>query len=225
MSSPLTETPLFYVGPVPVPGSLLTSFGITAALASTSFILTRRLALRPSRSQTVIEMLVSSIDSQIHDVVQSDPSPYTPLIGTLFLYLVVANCADVVPLVHSPTARLETTMALALVVLFAVYLYGIRANGLLGYLRHFVQPTPLLAPIHLLSEVTRTFALMMRLLGNIMSHSLVLAIVVSLAGLLVPVPVMAFGLFVGLVQAYIFAMLAAVYVGAAVEVGTPKVQE
>jgi F-type H+-transporting ATPase subunit a len=199
--------------------------GITAALGAASFALTRRLTLEPSRTQTALEVVVSTIDEQIRDVVQCDPSPYTPLIGTLFLYLVVANCVDVVPLLHSPTARLETTMSLALVVFFAVYVYGIRANGLRGYLRHFVRPTPLLAPIHVLSEVTRTFALMMRLLGNIMSHGLVLAIIVSLAGLFVPIPIMAFGLFVGLVQAYIFATLATVYVGAAIEADRPTPQE
>ncbi|MGH7295361.1 MAG: F0F1 ATP synthase subunit A, partial [Polyangiaceae bacterium] len=153
------------------------------------------------------------------------PAAYTPLVGTLFVYLVVANGVEVVPMLHSPTARLETTMALALIVFFSVYFYGIRANGLRGYLRHFIEPSPLLAPIHVLSEVTRTFALMMRLLGNIMSHGLVLAIVVSLAGLLVPIPVMAFGLFVAMVQAYIFAILATVYVGAAVETERPTPRE
>jgi F-type H+-transporting ATPase subunit a len=225
MSSPLFEAPSFWVGPVPVTGSDLTSFGITAALAGSSVALTRRMPLEPTRIQAALELVVSTLDDQIRDIVQRDPKPYTPLIGSLFLYLVVANGVDVIPLLRSPTARLETTMALALVVFFAVYVYGIRANGVRGYLRHFVKPTPLLAPIHLLSEVTRTFALMMRLLGNIMSHGLVLAIVVSLAGLLVPIPLMAFGLFVGLVQAYIFAILATVYIGAAVEADRAGWQE
>lgn len=217
MSSPLVETPLFRIGPVPVAGSVLTSFAITAGLGAVSGLLARRLTIRPTRLQTALELVVTTIDDQIRQILRRDPATYTPLAGTLFIYLLVANCIEVVPLVHSPTARLETTMALALIVFFSVYVYGIRANGLGGYLRHFIQPTPLLAPIHVLSEATRTFALMMRLLGNIMSHGLVLAIVVSLAGLLVPIPLMAFGLFVGLVQAYIFAILATVYVGAAIE--------
>ncbi len=217
MSSPLAESPLFTIGAVPVAGSVLTSFAITAALGLASFLLTRRLSVAPGRAQSALELVVSTIDGEIRDVMQRDPSPYTPLVGTLFLYLLVANSIEVVPLLHSPTARLETTMALALLVFFSVFFYGVRANGLRGYMRHFVQPSPLLAPIHVLSELTRTFALMMRLLGNVMSHGLVLAIIVSLAGLLVPIPIMAFGLFVGLVQAYIFAMLATVYVGAAVE--------
>jgi F-type H+-transporting ATPase subunit a len=217
MSSPLVEMPLFQLGPVPIAGSVLTSFFITTVLGATSCLLTRHLSLRPSRTQAALELLVSTIDAQIRDVLHRRPAAYTPLVGTLFIYLVTANSIAVVPLMESPTARLETTMALALIVFFSVYFYGIRANGLRGYLKHFVEPTPLLAPVHVLSEITRTLALMMRLLGNIMSHGLVLAIVVSLAGLLVPIPIMAFGLFVGLVQAYIFAVLATVYVGAAVE--------
>ena len=222
MSSPLVEAPLFQLGPIPFPGSALTSLAITAVLGGASYLLTRRLTLAPSRAQAAIELLVTTIDGQIRDVLRRDPAPYTPLVGTLFIYLVVANSIEVVPMLHSPTARLETTMALALIVFFSVYFYGIRANGLRRYLRHFIEPSPLIAPIHVLSEATRTFALMMRLLGNIMSHGLVLAIVVSLAGLLVPIPVMAFGLFVGLVQAYIFAILATVYVGAAVETEGPS---
>ena len=225
MTSPLVETPLLMLGPVPVAASVLTSFAITAILGGAAYGLTRRLsATKPGAAQTALELLVTTIDDQVRDVVQGNPSTYTPLVGTLFIYLAVANCIEVVPLLHSPTARLETTMALALIVFFSVYVYGIRAHGIGGYLKHFIQPSPLLAPIHVLSEATRTFALMMRLLGNIMSHGLVLAIVVSLAGLFVPIPLMAFGIFVGLVQAYIFAMLATVYVGAAVETvpGTSK---
>lgn len=217
MTSPLTETPWFRLGPVPMSSSVLTSFGITCVLGIGGFLLTRRLSLTPSRRQVALETLVSTIDEQVREVVQADPAPYTPLIGTLFIYLVVANSVEVVPLLEPPTGRLETTLALALIVFFSVYVYGIRSHGFRGYLKHFVEPTPLLAPIHVLSELTRTFALMMRLFGNIMSHGLVLAIVVSLAGLFVPIPIMAFGLFVGFVQAYIFATLAAVYVAAAVE--------
>jgi len=225
VSSPFAEPPIFAFGPAPVTGSTATSFAITAALGLASFLLTRRLSVAPGRTQAALELIVSTIDGEIRDVTGRDPGPYTPLVGTLFLFLVVANSVEIVPLVHSPTARLETTMALALVVFFSVHVYGVRANGLHGYVKHFVQPSPLLAPIHVLSELTRTFALMMRLLGNIMSHGLVLATVVSIAGLLVPVPIMAFGLFVGLVQAYIFAMLATVYIGAAVETQRARPRE
>ena len=127
-----------------------------------------------------------------------------------------ANSLAAVPGLTPPTDRIETTSALALLVFASVYVYGIRAHGFLGYLKHFFSPSPLLFPIHVLSEITRTFALAMRLLGNIMSHGVVLGVVVSVAGLLVPVPLIAFGLFTGAVQAYIFTVLSTVYIAAAV---------
>lgn len=223
--NPLVESPLFRLGPVPVSDAVLTSFGITAVLGVVSYLATRRLTLAPSRTQAALELLVTTIDEEVRAVIDRDPAPYVPLLGTLFLYLTVANTIEVVPFLQAPTGHLETTMALALIVFFSTYYYGIRAQGVRRYLAHFAEPSPLLAPVHVLSEATRTFALMMRLLGNIMSHGLVLGIVVSLAGLLVPIPVMAFGLFVGLVQAYIFATLATVYVGAAVEAEHPTPKE
>lgn len=217
MSSPLAEPTLFHVGPVPFTETMLTSVAITAALGGASALIGRRLSVRPGRLQAATEVVVAAIGDQIRAILRRDPAPYLPLLGTLFLFLVTANCAGVLPMVHAPTERIETPLALALIVFFSVAGYGVRANGLLGYLKHFLEPSPLLAPIHLLSQATRTFSLMMRLLGNIMSHGLVLAVVVSVAGLLVPIPVMAFALFVGVVQSYIFTVLAAVYVGAAIE--------
>jgi F-type H+-transporting ATPase subunit a len=217
MSSPFSETPLLHLGPVPIVGSVVTSACVTAFLALGSFLVTRRMRVRPGRLQATVEAVVGAMEDQIRATTRRDPAPFLPLIGTLFLYLLVANSLEIVPLLHSPTARLETVLALGSIVFVSVHVYGIRSQGLLGYLKHFFRPNPLLAPINILSEVTRTFSLMMRLLGNIMSHGLVLAVVLSIAGLLVPVPLMAFGLLVAIVQAYIFSILAAVYVGAAVD--------
>lgn len=217
MISPLAEPALFRLGPVPFTETTLTSFAITAALGGGSLMIGRRLSVRPGRLQAATEVVVAAISDQVRAILQRDPAPYLPLLGTLFLFLVTANCAGVLPMVHAPTEHIETPLALALIVFFSVAGCGIRAHGLLGYLKHFLAPSPLLAPIHLLSEATRTFSLMMRLLGNVMSHGLVLAVIVSVAGFLVPIPVMAFALLVGIVQSYIFTVLAAVYVGAAVE--------
>jgi F-type H+-transporting ATPase subunit a len=218
MSSPLVEGPaLFHVGPVPFTESTLTSFALTAALGGVCFLLSRRLSVRPGRLQAAVEVVVTGIEDQVREVIRRDPAPYLPLLGTLFFYLVTANCIGVVPLVHPPTGHVETPLALALVVFCSVYYYGVRARGVVGYVKHFFQPSPILAPIQILSEITRTFSLTMRLAGNIMSHGLVLAVVVSIAGLFVPIPIMAFGLLVGIVQAYVFTVLATVYVGAAVE--------
>ena len=173
--------------------------------------------------QAILEVIVTTILEQIEEVTRKDGRPYLPLIGTLFLFLLVANSLPLLPGLLPPTERLETVMALGLVVFVSVYFFGIRRHGLWQYLKHFFQPTPLLFPIHVLSELTRTFSLMMRLFGNIMSHGLILGVIVSVAGLLVPIPIILFGLLTGVVQAYIFTILATVYIAAAVE-DHPKAQ-
>ena len=177
----------------------------------------------PGKLQAILEVIVTTILEQIEEVTRKDGRPYLPLIGTLFLFLLVANSLPLLPGLLPPTERLETVMALGLVVFVSVYFFGIRRHGLWQYLKHFFQPTPLLFPIHVLSELTRTFSLMMRLFGNIMSHGLILGVIVSVAGLLVPIPIILFGLLTGVVQAYIFTILATVYIAAAVE-DHPKAQ-
>lgn len=217
MTSPLLEPALFHIGPVPIPASLCTSVGITVVLGAGSFILSRLLRPEPGKVQAMCEVVITTILEQIEEVTRKDGRPYLPLIGTLFLFLIVANSLSLIPGLQPPTERLETVIALSLTVFVSVYYYGIRRHGLFSYLKHFFQPTPLLFPIHVLSELTRTFSLSMRLFGNIMSHGLILAVIVSVAALLVPIPILLFGLFTGAVQAYIFTILATVYIAAAVE--------
>jgi F-type H+-transporting ATPase subunit a len=139
-----------------------------------------------------------------------------PILGTLFLFIVVANLSALVPGVKAPTASLETPAALAIVVFLSAHFYGICEQGLKKYLASYLKPNPLMLPLNVLSEITRTFSLMVRLFGNMMSHELVIGIVATIAGLLVPIPFMALGILVGVIQAYIFAILATVFVGAAV---------
>jgi F-type H+-transporting ATPase subunit a len=212
-ANPLAPQILFHLGPVAVSRAVVTTWAIIAVLAGGSALLTRRLDSRPGRAQAVLELAVEGICGQIGDTMGAEPRPYLPLIGTLFLFILAANLSAALPGVQAPTARLETTAALALIVFAAVHAYGIRARGLRRYLKHYLEPNP---PLTLLSELTRTLALMVRLFGNIMSHELVIAVLLGLTGLLVPVPLMALGLLVGTVQAYIFAVLAAVFLGAAV---------
>lgn len=217
MISPLHESTLLSIGPVPISGSMLTSVGITLVLGIGSLIIGRSFRPEPGKLQAILEVIVTTILEQIEEVTRKDGRPYLPLIGTLFLFLLVANSLPLLPGLLPPTERLETVMALGLVVFVSVYFFGIRRHGLWQYLKHFFQPTPLLFPIHVLSELTRTFSLMMRLFGNIMSHGLILGVIVSVAGLLVPIPIILFGLLTGVVQAYIFTILATVYIAAAVE--------
>ena len=214
--SPLSTAVIFRLGPVPITSEVITTWAIMFALGLLSYLGTRRLSLEGSRWQTILEAVITLSNKQIRDVVQRDPERYLPLLGTLFLFILAANLLALFPGVEPPTAKIETPAALALIVFFAVHFYGIRAQGLWQYLKGYTKPNPLLLPLNVLSELTRTLSLMIRLFGNIMSHELVVGIVVVLAGLFVPIPFMALTILVSLIQAYIFTILATVFIGAAV---------
>lgn len=217
MIDPLATPVLFHLGPVPVSEPVVTTWVIMVLLTGIF-----HLARRTERGRDLVDLLVETVATQIGDAIHGDPWPFVPLVGTLFLFLLVANLSGEFPGVHAPTARLETAAALALTVFFAVHVFGIRQQGLLGYLGHYLKPTPLMLPLTVLSELTRTLSLTVRLFGNIMSHELIIAILLSLSGLFVPVPLMVLGVLIGSIQAYIFTVLATVFLGAAtgsVEVG------
>lgn len=215
-ASPLATVVLFRLGSVAVTRPVATIWAIMAVLALGSCIVSRRLALHPDRRQAMVELIVTGIAGQIEEVIRKDPRPLLPLLGTLFLFLVAANLSDLPPGVEAPTGEIETPAALALIVFVAMHYYGIRAQGLFGYLASFARPKLIMLPLNIVSEVTRTFSLMVRLFGNVMSGEFVIALVVALAGLFVPIPLMALEILVGLVQAYIFTILATVFIGAAI---------
>jgi F-type H+-transporting ATPase subunit a len=216
MTSPLSSVALFHLGPVPVTAGVVATWAIMAALALGSSLLTRRLSLIPSRLQATVELIVATVDGQIRDTMRVEPAPYRAFIGTLFVFIFVANWSSLLPGVEPPTAHIETDAALALLVFGAVIWFGIRAGGLRGYLATFASPTPIMIPLNLIENLTRTFSLLVRLFGNVMSGVFVIGIVLSLAGLLVPIPLMALDLLTGAVQAYIFAILAMVFIAGAV---------
>jgi F-type H+-transporting ATPase subunit a len=215
-ASPLASAVLFHLGPVAITRPVVTTWAIMLALALICRLATRRLAQHPDRPQMVLELLVNGIAQQIEDVVRKDARSFLPLLGTLFIFLVTANLSGVLPGVEAPTSRIETPAALALIVFFSVHYFGVRARGPGGYLASFAEPSIIMLPLNVISEVTRTFSLMVRLFGNVMSGEFIIALVVALAGLFVPVPLMVLEILVGLVQAYIFTTLAAVFIGAAV---------
>lgn len=215
MHSPLVTAPLFTIGVVRISAPVVTTWIIMAVLTGAVLAVRSRLSLVPTKAQAVLELLVASLDSQIRDTIQTDPAPYRPLIGTLFVFILVCNWAGIVPGVEPPTAHLETDAALAAVVFASTIFYGIRTRGLARYLASFAEPTWIMIPLNLIEQITRTFSLVVRLFGNVMSGVFVVGIVLSLAGLLVPIPLMALDLLTGAVQAYIFTVLAAVFIGAA----------
>jgi len=215
-TSPLAADTLFTVGPVAIDRAVVTTWAIMAALTAIAWLGMRRRQVHAGTFQTVLEVVVEALSKQIGEIVRGDPWRFVPLLATLFLFIVFANLSAVVPGMKAPTAHLETPAALALIVLLSAHYFGLRTRGLVDYLRRYVKPNPLLLPLNVLAEITRTFSLMVRLFGNMMSHELVIAIIVFLAGLLLPIPFLLLGILIGLIQAYIFTVLAAVYIGAAV---------
>ena len=213
--SPLVSTIAFTIGTVPVATQVVVTWGLIALLAGGSALLTRHPQLRPGARQAALEVLVGAIEAQVRDTMRIDPAPYMPLIGTLFLFILAANWSSLLPGIDPPTAHLETDAALALIVFVAGIWFGVRVLGVRRYLASFAQPTLLMLPLNLAETITRTFSLVVRLFGNVMSGVFVIGIVLSLAGLLVPVPLMALDLLTGAVQAYIFSVLAMVFIGGA----------
>ncbi len=214
--SPLELTALFHIGPVAITEPVITTWGIMAAMLVFCLLATRKLQLRPGKVQAALELVVGAIDHQAEEVIRRDPAPFRAIVGTIFLFILVANWSSLLPGVEPPTARLETDAALALIVLAASGYFGVRLRGTRGYLKSFAQPTWAMIPLNIVEQITRTFSLVVRLFGNIMSGVFVIGIVLSLAGLFVPIPLMALELLSGTVQAYIFAILGCVFIATAV---------
>jgi F-type H+-transporting ATPase subunit a len=211
--SPLELAVVFTLGPLTVTTPVVATWGIMVLLAGGSWLVTRRMSLHPSGRQAALELVVETIAAQVRDTMSAEPAPYIPLIGTLFLFIFTANWSSLVPGFEPPTANLETDAALALIVFLATVWFGIRSRGMRGFMATFAEPTVLMVPLNLIETVTRTFSLVVRLFGNVMSGVFVVGIVLSLVGLLVPIPLMALELLTGAVQAYIFSVLAMVFIG------------
>lgn len=222
MNSPLETAVVFWIGPVPITQPVVTTWVMMAMIVAGCYALTRNPSLHPGRRQAALELLVTVLDTQIRETMSVSPDRYRTFLGGLFLFILIANWSSLIPGVEPPTANLETDAALALLVFVAVIVYGIRAGGVGGYLRSFAMPTPLMIPLNLVETLTRSFSLLIRLFGNIMSGVFIIGIVLSLAGLFVPIPFMALDLLTGLVQAYIFTVLAMVFIAAAVAESQPS---
>lgn len=204
-------------GFVTLNATIVWTWVVMAVLAVGSWAVTRGLTAHEGmgRGQNILEGVVSLIERQIRDVSDQDPHPYLAFVGTLFLFITVSNVLSIVPGYHPPTGSLSTTAALAICVLIAVPLFSIGKRGLGSYLRTYLQPTPLMLPFNLVGEVSRTIALAVRLYGNVMSGTVIVGILISVAPFIFPVVMQLLGLLTGLIQAYIFAMLAMVYIGSA----------
>lgn len=201
------------INPDPVT-TLVWTWALMALLAGGSWWITRRLSTGPkiSRWQNLLEVVVDYTRDQIAQISGQPPNQYLPFIGTLFLFIAVSNALIIVPGYVPPTASLYTTAALAVCVFAAVPVYGIINEGIGGYLKHYVQPNPVMLPFHIIGELSRTLALAVRLFGNVMSGTKIVAILLSIVPFLFPIALNVLGLLTGLIQAYIFAILAMIYI-------------
>ena len=209
---------LFYIGPFGITRTVVTSWGILLLLGAGSWLATRRLVIeQPGLWQTALEGAVQSVESGSASVAPERAALLAPFVGTLWLFVAVANLTGLIPGLHAPTGDLSTTAALAIVVFLSVHWYGIRSAGLRTYLKHYLSPNPILLPFHLLGEFSRTLALAVRLFGNIMSLEMAAMLMLLVAGLLIPVPVMMLHVLEALVQAYIFGTLALIYIASGMQ--------
>lgn len=214
------EAVLFALGPVPITATMLVSLMVSLTLIGVGAALARAVRRAPDGAPAAVAMLaVEWLDGLVRNVTGRPESSLVTLSGSLFLFIAACSLSGQLPGVRPPTASLATTSALAAIVFLAVPAAGIASRGLRGYLRGYFQPNPLFAPLHVISELSRTLALSVRLFGNMMSGHLVVALLVALTGFLVPMPMMALDVLIGLLQAYIFAILATVYIGAALRSG------
>jgi F-type H+-transporting ATPase subunit a len=197
--------------------TIVTTWVLMLVLVVTARLITRNLEhqVHITRWQSLLEVIVVTIRDQIAEVGLLHPEKYLGFIGTLFLFIAFSNLCTIIPGYEPPTGSLSTTAALALSVFIAVPLYGISESGLTLYLESYLKPTAIMLPFNLISELSRTLAMAIRLFGNMMSGTMILAILLTVTPFLFPVVMSLLGLLTGMVQAYIFSILATVYIAAA----------
>ncbi|KAA3630242.1 MAG: F0F1 ATP synthase subunit A [Proteobacteria bacterium] len=204
--------------------TIVFTWALMLVLAVGARLITRRLSigLHRARWQNVLEIIVIAIEEQLVDIGLSNPKRYVGFLGTLVLFLAMSALCTIIPGYQPPTGSLSTTVALALCVFVAVPFFGIEERGLRAYLKSYAQPTFIMLPFNIISEISRTLALAVRLFGNMMSGAMIIAILLTITPFIFPIVMMALGLLTGMVQAYIFFILAAVYIAAATRVQAPE---
>ena len=215
--SELSINAVFNIGPLEVTSTVITTWGIMLLLAVFFWLVTRHMSQTPGKLQTVLEAIVIYIEDAVAEVAPAQAKLLIPFIGSLWIFLIIANLSGLIPGIHSPTRDLSATSALAIVVFLSAHWYGIRTQGIKIYLHHYLRPSPILLPFHLVSEITRTIALAIRLFGNMMSLEMAALLILLVAGFLAPVPILLLHIIEALVQAYIFGMLALVYVAGGIQ--------
>ena len=209
---------VFTLGPLEVTSTVVNTWAMVFLIGVAVILVGRSFKLRPGPVQNALEWLVEAIEGLIRKTVGvKDTAIFLPVVGTLAVFIGTANLIGLIPGLKSPTPDINTPLSMALVVFFSVPYFGIRSRGLWGYLKHYVEPIFLMLPIEIASEIARTFSLTFRLFGNILGEEIIISIFSIVEPRFVPVPMMLFSIFTGLLQAYIFTLLTCVYIGGAVK--------
>lgn len=217
MCSSILVATLWSPRPIHISGSVITSWGLMAFLGLASWFSARGLRQSPSNYQVVLEGIVSAMEDAIESVLPGKCDLVFPFLATLWIFILLANLTGIIPGLHSPTSDLSVTSSLAVLVFLSVHWFGIKAEGLRAYLKHYVSPSPILLPFHLISEASRTLALAVRLFGNVMSLEIGYALVLLVAGFLVPIPLLMLHVVEAVIQAYLFGMLALIYIAGGIQ--------
>jgi F-type H+-transporting ATPase subunit a len=206
--------------------TIVFTWGLMLVLAVGSKLITRKMStdMKRSRWQNLLEIIITGMEKQIEEVGLGQPRKYLPFLGTLFLFVAASSLCTVIPGYQPPTGSLSTTTALALCVFVSVPFFGINEQGVGNYIKSYMQPTPIMLPFNILSELTRTLALAVRLFGNMMSGAMIVGILLTLVPFIFPIIMTVLGLLTGMVQAYIFSILAAVYIAAATRARVASLQ-
>ncbi len=205
------------LGPISITYAVVATWMIMSGLLMLSWLAVRRFSPQPGLLQVAVEGVISAISDAIQAVLPRQADRVLPFIATLWIFIVTANLIGLIPGVHAPTGDLSVTAALALLVFLAVHYFGVRIEGIGPYLRHYLTPSPLLLPFHLISEISRTVTLAVRLFGNMMSLEMAAILVLLVAGFLAPIPLLMLHIIEALIQAYIFGMLALIYIAGALQ--------
>lgn len=208
----------FALGPVEITGAIVMTWIVMAALGLVGFVATRALKIEPGPFQTMLEGIVLALENAVGDVVPQHRRMVMPFVATLWVFIIAANLLGLIPGLDSPTADFSVTSSLAILVFLSVHWFGLRASGPKAYFKHYLAPSPLMLPFHVIGEVTRTVAMAIRLFGNMMSMEMAALIMLSAAAFLAPVPILMLHIVEALVQAYIFGALALVYIAGGIVV-------
>jgi len=208
---------LFSIGPVEVTDTVIITWIVMILITGVCYVLTRRLSVKPSGYQEVLEATFEAIEKTVKEVVPVNPLMVVPILGTFWIFIGFSNLIGLLPGFKTPTADINTTFAFAVISYSMTHVFGIRTEGIRGYLAHYKEPSWLLLPFHFIAEVTRTIALSVRLFGNMLSGDMIAVILIGIVGLLVPVPFYLLHVVIGIIQAYIFGILTLVFIAGVIQ--------